>query len=132
MWLSLLLNKYVIGGILLLSIVGGGYFYVTHLQKEVVSLTTKNTALETDLKVSQDSVKSLQGAIADQNTAIDNMKAAADAREKTHAAELAAAKTASNNRKTQATVIMNAKIPQNTSACNAANDLINKEIQNAK
>lgn len=132
MWLSLLLNKYVIGLILLVALIGGGFFYVYHLRSEVSSLTAKNTGLETDLKVSQDSVKTLQTSIDQQNTAINKLQTDADARVASHASELAAAQKATILAVGRAGTILATKPPPDASLCNSANALIDQEIQNAK
>lgn len=129
---SLLLNKYVIGLILLGALIGGSFFYVYHLRSEVASLTEKNTGLTADLKVSQDSVKSLQTSINDQNTAITKLQSDALARVASHAAELAAAQKIATTATTRSATILAMKPSPDTTLCNSGNALINQEIQNAK
>ncbi len=130
--LSLLTNKYVIVGLIIAAIVAGGTFYITGLKNDITKLEASNKVLTSDLQVSQASVKTLQGAIADQNVEVEKFKADADERLKAGAIAVAAAKTVANNYKVQAAAILSAKIPQNTNTCNAANDLFNTEIQNAQ
>ncbi len=130
--LSLLTNKYVIVGLIIAAIVAGGTFYITGLKGDITKLEASNKVLTSDLQVSQASVKTLQGAISEQNTAVEKFKADADERLKAGAVAVAAAKTVANNYKTQASAILSAKIPQNANACSAANELFNTEIQNAQ
>ena len=84
------------------------------------------------LEVSQASVKSLQAAIVDQNTAIDKMKSDADAREIAGQVAIAKAKADAAANKKRADDIIHAQIPAGKTACDAANDLFNQEIKNAK
>lgn len=130
--LSLLTNRYVIIGIVVTAVVGGGFFYVTGLQKQVIKLKADNQVLKTNLQISEDSVKTLKISINDQNTAIDKFKTDADVRVKAGQAAVAAAKASSDNYKAQAAAILSAKLPKDANACNAANELINSEIKNAK
>lgn len=130
--LSLLTNKYVIIGLIVAALVGSGFFYINGLKNKVVSLEADNKVLTTDLQVSQASVKTLSASIEEQNTAVDKFKADADARLKANTVIINAAKVTATTLKAQAAALLAAKVPPNVTTCNATNELINSEIQNAK
>jgi len=121
----------VVIGVLLAALAGSGV-YIKVIKSEVATVQAKADTLKGELEVSQASVKGLQQAIVDQNTAIDKMKADADARTAAHQAEIAKAKTTADLYHKQAQYLMGLQAPQNQSKCDAANDIINKELQNAK
>ena len=121
----------VVIGVLLAALAGSGV-YIKVIKSEVATVQAKADTLKGELEVSQASVKGLQQAIVDQNTAIDKMKADADARTAAHQAEVVKAKAVSATYKKQAEDLMKAQAPQNKPKCDAANDLINQEINNAK
>lgn len=128
MWLSLLTNKYVIIGVI---VVAAG-IYIKILKSEINSCEAEKKNLVAELAISQASVKSLQGAITEQNVAIDKLKTDSDAREKAGAAEVAKAKVKAEGFKKQADNLLKRIVPQNMTKCDAANSLINEEIKNAK
>jgi len=128
MWLSLLTNKYVIIGIILAA--AGAYFAI--LRHQVSACEAEKGILVAELAISQASVKSLQGAINEQNAAIDKLKTDSDVREKAGQVEIAKAKVKADNFKKQAADILKKVAPQNITKCDAANLLINEELKNAK
>lgn len=128
MWLSLLTNKYVIIGAVV--VVAG--IYIKILKVEISSCEAEKKNLVAELAISQASVKSLQAAINDQNAAVDKLKTDSDNREKAGAVEIAKAKVTADGFKKQADTLLRRVVPQNTSMCDAANQLINEEINNAK
>jgi len=133
MWvLSLLGNKYIIAGILL-SVLGiGSIVYINSLKNKVVDLQNKNTNLTILLNISEASVANLRTSIDEQNLAVQKLKDDAILREKNGAEALAKARLETEIGKKRSISIMAAKIPVGKSACDAANDLINAEINNEK
>ena len=128
----LLKNKnLVVIGILLAFFAGSG-LYIKILKSDVATLTAEKTTLVTELKVSNASIKNLQQAILDQNTAIDKLKEDADKRQAAHQAEINKAKATADTYKKQAQDLMDAKAQADKPKCDSANDLINQEIRNAK
>lgn len=127
--IGLLANRNVIVGIALLVIVTiiGGYIFV--LKSRVDILTEQNKALGTELSVSKASVVSLRSSIDEQNTAIEQLKTAADARTMAFLDEIAKAKSTSDTYRKQANEIIKRTSPQNVSKCDAANQLINEEMK---
>jgi len=128
----LLGNKNLVIGAILLALIAGTVIYIKILKSELSTANAQKAALTVELQVSQASVKTLQQSITDQNAAIDKMKSDADARTASHQAEIKKAKTTSDNYKKQAEDLMKLRSPQNIPKCDAANDIINREIQNAK
>lgn len=128
MWLSLLTNKYVIIGIIV-ALLGT---YIVILRGQVATCKAEKDTLTAELQVSQASVKSLQQAINDQNAAVEKLKADADAREKAGQVEIAKAKDKADTFKKQASDLLKKVAPQGVAKCDAANQLINQEIRNAK
>jgi hypothetical protein len=133
MFIGLLLKNWqlVVIALLLATLAGTGV-YVKILKSDIATVQAKADTLKGELEVSQASVKSLQGAIVEQNAAVDKLKSAADARVASHRVEIAKAKVISDTFKKQADDIIKAQAPQNKPKCDAANDLINQELQNAK
>lgn len=128
----LLQNWKLILGISLIAIIAGLGVYIKILNGNISTLTAEKQTMQATLDVSQASVKSLQLAIVEQNDAIDNMQIEADKREKSHAGAIAAAKATTQSAKKRADELMAAMAPQNLSKCDAANQLINQEIQRAR
>ena len=125
-------NKNLVIGVILLALLAGTGIYIKVLKTEVESAKAKVTVLTNDLQISEASVKSLQQAISDQNAAIIKLGTDATARVAAHQVELAKAKTSADIYQKQAQELMNRKPPQNEPKCDAANDLINEGIKNAK
>jgi predicted nucleic acid-binding Zn-ribbon protein len=133
MFIELILKNWkLIVAIGLVAVMAGLGVYIRILHGDISTLEEKAKTAQAELEVSQASVKSLQIAINDQNTAIDKLKTDTDAREKAHAVEIAVAKTTANTAKKRAADLMASMAPQNISKCDAANQLINSEIQRAK
>lgn len=128
----LLQNWKLIAAGALIAIIAGLGVYIRILKGDVATCTAEKQTLQATLEVSQASVKSLRIAINDQNDAIDKMQIDAAAREKSHAGAIAAAKSNAVSAKKRADELMFSMIPQNVSACDAANELINSEIRRAK
>ena len=128
----LLKNKsLVMMGILLLALAGSS-IRIKILKSDVATVTAKAEVLAGELEVSQASVRSLQQAIKDQNSAIDKLKEDSDKRFAEHQAEVNKAKAVAASYKKQAEQIMISKVPPDQSNCDAANNLFNGELQNAK
>lgn len=131
--IGLILNNWqlVIIGLLLVALAGSGV-YVKMLKSDIVALEAEKASLVVKLEVSNASIAALQKSIDEQNVAVQKFKEAADAREKASRDAVIKAKTESANLKRYADDIMNRVIPQNTTSCDAANQLFNEEIKNAK
>lgn len=127
MGLSLLLNKYVIIG---LVVVAAGV-YIMMLRSSIATCEAEKNVLKAELAVSQASVKSLSAAIDEQNVAVQKLKDAADERAKKNATELAKAKAEADTFKKKAGALISRVAPQNVTKCDAANQLFN-EVLNAK
>ncbi len=128
MWLSLLTNKYVIIGVI---VVAAG-IYIAILKHQVSTCEEEKKILTAELAISQASVKSLQGAISEQNVAVEKFKSAADERAKKNEAEVVKAKVEAETFKKKASTILARVSPQNVTKCDAANQLFNEVIKNAK
>lgn len=132
MFLSFLLNnKMLILVIVLLAVIGGEYTYINVLKSEKATLVAEKATITTMLTESQANIKQLQNDIQAQNTAIDILKAEADARVAKHAAEVKTAQDTAATYKKKADDLLNSKAPANMTKCDAANVLINGEIKNA-
>jgi len=135
----LLKNRSLVGlGVLLLALAGTG-IYIKVLKGEVSTLTAeKNTliaeknTLKMELVLSQDSVKKLQLAVDEQNTAIKKLKDDADARLVAHQVEIKKAKDKAASYKKLADELMNLVPAPGKPICDEANALINKEINSEK
>lgn len=123
-------NLVVIG--ILLALFAGGGIYIKMLKGNIATLTAEKAALVIELQVSNASIKSLQKAIDDQNTAINKMKDDADKRQAAHQTEINKAKATADTYRKQAQDLMDAKAQADKPKCDSANDLINQEIKNAK
>jgi predicted nucleic acid-binding Zn-ribbon protein len=133
MFIELLLKNWkLIVAIVLIAIIAGLGVYIRILHGDISTLDAEKQTIKAELDISQASVKSLQTSIDEQNAAINKLKADSDAREQAHATEIAAAKITADTAKKRAAQLMSAMSPQNLSKCDAANQLINQEIQNAK
>ena len=128
----LLKNKSLVMIAFLLVSLAGSVIYIKILKSDVATITAKADVLTAELRVSQASVKGLQQAILDQNTAIDKMKTEIDARLAAHQVEINKAHAIAISYKKQAQELMDSKVPPTESNCEAANILINKELQNAE
>lgn len=131
--IGLLLQNWqlVVIGLLLVALAGSG-IYVKMLKSDIVALEAEKASLVVKLEVSNASIVALQKSIDEQNTAVQKFKSDADAREKASRNEIVKAKVESANQKKRADDLMTRVIPQNTTACDAANQLFNEEIKNAK
>jgi hypothetical protein len=102
------------------------------LKSDIVALEAEKASLVVKLEVSNASIAALQKSINEQNAAVEKFKADADAREKANRNEIVKAKVESANQKKRADDLMGRVIPKDTTACDAANQLFNEEIKNAK
>ena len=133
MFIGFLLKNWqlVVIGLLLVALAGSGV-YVKMLKSDIVALEAEKASLVVKLEVSNASIAALQKSIDEQNAAVQKFKEAADAREKANRNEIVKAKVESANQKKRADDLMARVIPQNTTACDAANQLFNEEIKSAK
>lgn len=132
MFLTFLLNnKSLIVIALLLATIAGEYTYITILKSEKDTLVAEKAQLKTLLDESQANLKQLQNDIQVQNDAIDKLKKEGDARVAKGAAEVKKAQDTAAEYKRRADELLGRKPPQNMSKCDAANTLINEELQNA-
>ena len=129
---ALLNNKLLIIIALLFTAIVSESIYIKILKSDIVTIQSHADILKGELNVSQASIKNLQQAITNQNIAVDKLKSDADARVLNHQAELAQAVIISNNYKKQAVDLLKRISPQNMNKCDAANQLIIQEMQNAK
>ena len=113
-------------GLILIALTAGAGVYIKILKAELATAEAEKVALTTELGVSNNSIKTLQGSIDQQNAAVDRLKSAADARVQSHAVEIAAATAKANTYRQQALDIL--KIMPTTDKCKSADDLINSEI----
>lgn len=125
-------NKSLLGIILLVVALAGVGIYVKVLKSNLETCEAEKATISAKLEISQEAVKNLQGAINEQNIAIEKMKTAADERAKANQAELNRAQATANTFKQQATDILKNVAPQGVPKCDAANLLINSELQRAK
>jgi len=132
-FIGLLLKNWQLAviGLLLVALAGSGV-YVKMLKSNIVALEAEKASLVVKLEVSNASIAALQKSIDEQNAAVQKFKEAADAREKANRNEIVKAKVESANQKKRADDLMTRVIPQNTTACDAANQLFNEEIKSAK
>jgi hypothetical protein len=117
---------------LLLAALAGSSIYVKMLKNDIVALEAEKASLVVKLEVSNASIAALQKSIDEQNAAVQKFKEAADEREKANRKEIVKAKVESANQKKRADDLMGRVIPKDTTACDAANQLFNEEIKNAK
>jgi len=125
-------NKNLVIGLILVALLAGTGIYIKVLKNDISNLTVEKNNLAAELQISQASVKGLQQAITDQNTAIDKLKSDADTRVAAHQAEIAKAKNTAELYRKQAQYLMTTQAPQDKPKCDSANNLINQEIKNAK
>lgn len=128
MWTSLLTNKITIAAIVVL--IAGAYIF--YLKNQLAVCKAENGKAMAELEISQASVKSLQGAIDEQNAAIEKLKTDAEARAKAGQALINKAKTEALVYKSRSEEIMRLTPKPGKSQCEAAEDLINEEIRSAK
>ena len=133
MFVEMLLKNWqlIVIGLLLVALAGSG-IYVKMLKSDIVALEAEKASLVVKLEVSNASIVALRKSIDEQNIAVQKFKEAADEREKINRKEIVKAKVESANQKKRADDLMGRVIPQNTNACDAANQLFNEEIKNAK
>ena len=128
----LMSNKTLLFGLLFAIIIAGMAVYIKVLKGDVKTLEAEKVTLSTKLEISNASIVSLQSAIEEQNTAIETFKSAAVEREKRNQAEVNRARTLAEIHKKRAENLLTRKPPPGMSDYEAANDLINEAIRNAK
>ena len=133
MFIGLLLKNWqlIVIGLLLVALAGSG-IYVKMLKSDIVALEAEKASLVVKLEVSNASIAALQKSIDEQNAEVQKFKDAADVREKANRGEIAKAKVESAKQKKRADDIMGRVIPPDTTTCDAANQLLNEYIKNAK
>jgi hypothetical protein len=67
-------GRYLIGGALIASLVGGGYFYISHLRHKVKALETQNQQLERAKKIYEQDRKTDENIKSNQDR-IDSLPA---------------------------------------------------------
>lgn len=105
--------------------------YTLILRSNISELSAEKREVETKLEVSNTSISALQTTITEQNTAVEKLKADAEARQVAAQAEIDKAKKLADQYKNRANTVINTPRPAGKTACEAAEDLINKEIRNA-
>lgn len=91
-------------------------------------LQAQAVTLSTQLAASQASVFQLQESVKEQNTAVEAFKRAADTRKAEHAPAVAAAAISRNKANLAAKDLLAIAAPPGANSCDAANELINKEL----
>jgi hypothetical protein len=130
--LTLLLKNWqlvVIG--LLLAVLAGTGVYITLLKSQKDTLRAEKATLTTLLTESQANLVQLKNDIQAQNNAINALKLEADARLIKNAADVKTAQNTANSYKQKADDLLKQKAPVDVPTCTSANDLINREINNA-
>ncbi len=120
----------VIIAIMALALAGTG-IQIKFLKNQKAELVAEKEQLKTLLAVSQANVKQLQSDIQSQNEKVEKFKKDADERQ---AANQVLVKKASDQAaiiKKKSDDLLKRQPPANMSSCDAANALINEEIQNA-
>ena len=130
--LSILGNKYVIIFIVLSVAIGGCFLYKEYLDHKIDTLTTENAALTQDVQLDKETIANLQQSITNQNAAVQKLQADAAARLANNAVAVQQAQITADAYKKQAAALLAQTHAVNVSACDAANSLINGEINNAK
>lgn len=125
-------NKNLIILAIVASVFAGGAIYIKILKSDLATAVAEKNTKIAELQVSQASVKSLTEAVKTQNEAIDKLKADSDARFAKHEKELKTAKYNADLYLKHAQYLMSKQPPEGKDKCEAANDLINQEIQNVK
>ncbi len=120
----------IVIGLLLAALAGSGV-YITILKSKAQTLVAEKATLTTMLTESQANVKQLQNDVQAQNTAINALKLEADARLIKNAADVKTAQNTANSYKQKADDLLKQKAPVDVPTCTSANDLINREINNA-
>ena len=118
--------------LILVAIIGGEYFYITTLQNKQIAITAEKDKVSAMLVDSQANIQQLQSNISTQNSAILALKTEADARVAQHAIEIKKAQDLAISYQAKAAAILALQQPQNTTSCDAANELITQEITNAQ
>jgi 23S rRNA-/tRNA-specific pseudouridylate synthase len=104
------------------------YFSISLLDNNLKVLKAEKEQLNLKLIISEESNKELRNAINLQNIYVDNLRNEAEKKLKENAELLNKAKSEATKSKKRAEELMNAKPPANMSLCDAANKLINEEI----
>lgn len=108
------------------------YGYISILKSQKTNLKAEVENLNEKLKITKASVSKLQDSISEQNTAIDKFKKSADENAEKNKPKIDAANTTAAELNRQASAILSKPQLKETTACAAANELINSEIGNAK
>lgn len=121
-------NKSLIFGVILLMAAG----YTLLLRQEISKLKTDLVTMTMKFEVANASVKTLQTDIGVQNDAVDKIKSDADKQYKAYLDDLLKQKKVTESYQKKAADLLNRVAPANVDQCDAANQLFNEVIQNAK
>jgi peptidoglycan hydrolase CwlO-like protein len=138
--ITFLLNHKALFFIVWLScvIVGQGIYIklnineVKLLKSEKLVLVAEKDTIKAHLEISQTMAKNLQSSVNEQNAAINKLKSDSLAREQEHKIKIAQANEKANKYKKEAEEIMKRQPPQNLTKCDAANQLVNTELNDVK
>lgn len=125
-------NKTLIIAALLIAMLAGAGVYIKVLKSDIKVLESEKVALNTKLAISNASITTLEGAINEQNTAIQKLKEHAIKREQEGRVWTAKAKVEADDLKKKADTLMKQIPSQGIPRCDAANKLFDLEIKNAK
>ena len=128
----LLSNKNLMIFTLLSAITISIGIYIKILKSELVVAEAEHKALSVELEVSQTSMKNLRAMVDVQNNAVEKLKSDSGVRQLAHNKEIIYAKTTSDILYKQSQYLMNLSLPPNETSCNAANNIINSEVNNVK
>lgn len=103
--------------------------YIKSLKSDVAKLSAEKAEVSTRLETSLQSVTDLQSAIAKQNSAIQLLSDESKKREETNKVLLAKAKATADTYKKKANALRESKPEPFQSLCEAAEFLLNREIQ---
>jgi capsular polysaccharide biosynthesis protein len=132
----LLKNWKTIGGVAVIAAIAMAFVVLwakletTKSQNQV--LVSEKNSLVIQLNVSQESVKTLQSAINEQNDAVEKFRAEFEQREAVSQARLEAAERRAKQSTTRATEIIKFVPDPNLTQCENVEALFNQEIQRAK
>lgn len=120
----------VIIALLALALTGTG-IQIKFLKNQKAELVSEKERLQTLLDVSQANVKQLQGDIQAQNEQVEKFKKDADERQAANQVIVKKATEQAAIYKKKSDDLLKRQPPSNMSSCEAADALINEEIQNA-
>ena len=132
MLLSLLWNKYVIEIILVITAICGVYVYIESYKLKIASLSAENATLTANLTSAKLSIANLESGIKTQNDAVAKLQQDSETRLANNAIEVQKAQTTASVYKQQAATLLKQTVKPGVSKCDAADQLINGELNAAK